>query len=103
MKYFLFSILIVICLPAYSQQLDTAACYVEIDTIEQTAYKITDGPWTSEGFYHSRSVVRDSIGIKIIKVMKMYYLFEGKRIYLPYTLREQIGGGSDIDLRIRYY
>jgi hypothetical protein len=99
MKYLLFSILTIICFPAYSQQLDTATCFVEIDTIYEPIYRLSNGDWKQKGFNISREEIRDSIGIRGVKIMKMYYIFDRKRMYIPYIFREIVSGTSDIDSR----
>lgn len=79
----------------------TYPCFVEITTDTVTAYSISSGSWEQKGFTLSQTDKRDSIGVRAVEVLKLFYINErGEKVYLGYEHRKFLWGVKDEDRRV---
>ena len=78
-------------------------CKIEISVDTVTAYKIYYDGWEQNGFVVGQKTKKDSIGIRIEQVTKLFYVKDGKKVYIMPIERKYISGEKDQDARYWHY
>lgn len=99
MRWIFFAVMFLPCI-LFSQEYE---CMVEVSTDTVTAYKIYHNGYEQRGFAISPKIGKDSIGIRIEEVTKLFYVKDGKKVYIMPIERKYISGEKDQDDRYWHY
>ena len=97
MKY----LFVIMLFPAFVFS-QTYPCYTEVKLDTVKAEKIYYDVWNQEGFIMSQTIKRDSIGVRVEEVTRLFYFnTKGEKTYWDFEQRKFVSGVKNVDLRFR--